>query len=85
MKFGGCAAAMGGEFTCGDQSCDNVDTYCEITMNDIAGPNEPEYVASCEAFADACVAQDCSCFEDPLGFDGCFEGGGLLIHILSGG
>ena len=85
MEVGGCGNPDGdGDFACGDMSCDQATELCTISMNDIAGPDQPRYFAACRALPEGCDQGDCSC-ASPEDFGECYEGTGNTIIFYPGG
>ena len=87
-RFGGCVHPDDAtRFTCDQQSCD-AGTYCAIFMNDIAGPDQPEYTADCVSLPSECLdatSISCdTCFMPDL-FSTCAEVGEQLIVVYPGG
>lgn len=85
MKFGGCQGADPvALFACGDTECQIEDEFCMISMNDVAGPDQPEYYSSCGDLPDGCASGDCSCMgADP--WQSCFDGTGTTMMFYPGG
>jgi poly(3-hydroxybutyrate) depolymerase len=46
-SLGGCSPNDDDTVTCGDTVCDRMTEYCMITMNDVAGDDQPAWFASC--------------------------------------
>ena len=87
-RFGGChEMAEPSQFSCGQQSCDD-QTYCAIFMNDIAGPDQPEFTADCVGIPDVCSGDEAPtcerCFMPDL-FLTCADIGEQMIVVYPGG
>ena len=55
-----------------------------ISMNDIAGPDQPEFYSSCSDLPEGCASGDCSCMgNDP--WQTCFDGTGYTMMFYPGG
>ena len=85
MKFGGCQSADPvALFACGDTECQIEGEFCMISMNDIAGDDQPEFYGSCGDLPEGCASGDCSCMgEDP--WQTCFDGTGYTMMFYPGG
>ena len=82
FRFGGCTLGDPGTFACGDIHCDTATEFCGISFNDIGGPNEPEYFASCMPLPDGCGQGDCACIIADLA---CYAGTGNAVVFYPGG
>ena len=85
FRFGGCQGPNPvALFSCGDQSCNLSNEYCFIQMNDVLGPNEPEYFARCVQLPDGCEQGNCECAMMNR-VDRCYDATGNTIILSQGG
>lgn len=85
MKFGGCQGLDPvGLFACGDTACQIEGEFCMISVNDMAGPDQPEYESSCGDLPGGCASGDCSCMGADNG-EACFDGTGYTMMFYPGG
>ena len=87
-RYGGCLLELIGAegFLCGHMNCDAESEYCYIAMNDVAGPNEPDFFARCEPLPAGCEQGDCDCLGLPEfpQFE-CYDDNGYSIAFDPGG
>ncbi|MEE2645499.1 MAG: hypothetical protein VYD19_11250 [Myxococcota bacterium] len=87
-RYGGCQIDFIGEdqFLCGNQSCDAQTDYCSITMNDVAGPDQPEFFAACLPRPEGCAQGNCDCLALPeLPGVQCYSENGYSVVLSPGG
>ena len=82
--LGGCDVTTGDQFVCGEQTC-AVGQTCNISWNDVIGPGEPLFYASCAAVT--CDAADpCDCVIGEPGVPvTCEQRGGHTFIFYPGG
>jgi hypothetical protein len=83
FKYGGCELNEG-TLKCGNKNCDLKTEYCIIYINDVAGPNEPEYTSNCAKYTPECIEQGkkCSCVNSEGGW--CHDAGSPVV-VYPGG
>jgi hypothetical protein len=84
LKYGGCSVGSETTYRCGNQSCDPTTSYCEISINDVPGP---QYFASCEALPAGCAAGQpatCDCL-DVAAYAWCTDATQYSVVIIPGG
>jgi len=59
--LGGCTIPNTQTFVCGGTVCD-IGQICELALNDVVGPDEPEFYSSC-LDVDCDAANPCDCFD----------------------
>ncbi|HIA01105.1 MAG TPA: hypothetical protein EYN66_04245 [Myxococcales bacterium] len=74
FKYGGCKSDPE-KLKCGNTNCDPDSEYCTIYINDVGGPNEPKYSASCTKYSDKCMkikdGKTCKCVTSAGGW--CYD------------
>lgn len=85
QKFGGCLHTENNAvFICGTVTCNAATEVCNISINDIAGDNEPEFYSNCSPRPDSCDQGDCSCMEILFPSE-CLNVNGYTTIIYPGG
>jgi hypothetical protein len=79
MKYGGCDLSDTADtFVCGSKQCNAQTEYCNISINDVSGADEPEFYNNCVALPDDCPQGDCSCMP-PVEFSSCYDATGFTM------
>ena len=84
QKYGACLELDTSESVCGTARCNAQTEFCEISINDVMGADEPEFYNTCASLPDGCEQGDCSC----MGTDGwaeCFDHTGYTFVVYPGG
>lgn len=86
-SFGGCwIDGPGSSFDCGDMLTCSPGDVCNISFNDVFGPDEPEYFANCSAPPPSCDGQQTSCdCLDLEEWDTCNDSTGETMVFYPGG
>ncbi len=87
LQFGGCHLLGSDLVRCGEIECDPTTHLCTISINDIAGPGQPEYYNNCSPIPDSCAANetvDCSCMEISEMVE-CYDQAEIVIMVHPGG
>ena len=65
MKYGGCLDSdTTSRFVCGEIRCDVQTEFCEISVSEAAGSEEPDYESSCVDLPEDCPQGICGCIGD---------------------
>ncbi|MBR57523.1 MAG: hypothetical protein CMH54_05615 [Myxococcales bacterium] len=87
LQFGGCHLQGSDLVRCGEIDCDPTTHYCSIAINDIAGPDQPEYYNTCNPIPESCAGSepvDCGCMEIGEMVE-CYDKAKIVIMVYPGG